>query len=104
MRIRSRAHLLAATIALGACESVAPAPHTQNTPEVKVSPLQAACADACDVLNELGCPEAERSANGDDCELVCMRASELRDMKLGCVAAATTMIDLRACGTVRCRR
>jgi hypothetical protein len=64
------------------------------------------CARACERLGELGCPEAETPDGGKACLVVCVDAERegKYSLKPACVAVAHTSAELRACGTVRCRR
>ena len=63
------------------------------------------CTEACDTLAYLNCPEAEQRDGGDTCRSVCMTAELGKfGLKPACVAAAKSVTEVRACGTVRCRR
>ena len=55
---------------------------------------------------ELRCPEADDADGGDSCEVACRHAQEggLTDLRPRCLAAAKTVDELRACGSVKCRR
>lgn len=57
----------------------------------------------CAHLAELGCPEAQVAPDGTSCPMVIRQAQKLVDMRLSCLAEASTVDDLRACRTVRCQ-
>lgn len=64
-----------------------------------------ACANACAMLQRLGCPEGVGRPGEDSCYVVCKRAETTRgriDLKPSCVSAARTKDDVRSCGTYRC--
>jgi hypothetical protein len=72
--------------------------------DVMQTPTPSLCAQACARMNSLSCPEANPRDSGDTCEQVCDHTidSGLFDMKPACLAAAQTLDDLHACGTVVC--
>jgi hypothetical protein len=63
------------------------------------------CARACAALKRLGCPEAERPDGGGTCYAVCAQAeaSGKFGLRPSCVAASKSLVDVRACGSVRCQ-
>mgnify|MGYP001025551371 CR=1 FL=1 len=82
-----------------ACVPKALAPETPFTDD---GDLADACAVACDNLERLECPEAEASRSGETCKDICVRASQLRELPLRCWSEARDVIDVRACGALRC--
>jgi hypothetical protein len=62
------------------------------------------CAKACANLATLGCPEARRVDGGQTCYAVCVHTEETHkfDLKPTCLAAAKTVAEAKACGSVRC--
>lgn len=63
-----------------------------------------ACAKACINLGALGCPEARAVDGGQSCYAVCAHAEETHkfDLKPACLAAAKSIAEAKACGSVRC--
>lgn len=63
------------------------------------------CRDACKRLSELGCPEALTPDGGRSCYQLCtdIESNGKFALRPGCVSAARTVDQVRACGTVRCR-
>lgn len=68
--------------------------------------LSPACVKACKRLAEWGCPEAKKPDGGKTCYQVCSEAelSGKFSLKPQCVANATTLVELKACKTVRCMK
>lgn len=67
------------------------------------------CARACANMRlpSIQCPEADPPKAGEEsCEAVCRHASKsgLTDLKPKCVASARTANEVRACGTVKCKK
>lgn len=61
------------------------------------------CAQACANLRKLGCPEGSSVDGGDSCERVCgVTYVGVFNIKPACVASASSVAGVRACGTVRC--
>lgn len=74
--------------------------YAEDSAEAAASP----CGRACVRLRELGCPEGAPSATGVSCYRVCVHASQLKSLRPSCVASASSVDAVRACGTVRCSR
>ena len=64
------------------------------------------CVKACVVLERLDCPEARKLDGGLNCYGVCAEtvSSGKFDLKPECVGAASTLAEVRACGSVRCQK
>lgn len=62
---------------------------------------EAACVAACANLRKLGCPAGSEDA-GQGCTSVCIHTvdSKLFNMNAPCLAAAKTVKEARACGTI----
>lgn len=90
--------LLALLVGLVACS----AQPTSPVAPVPTAPRAPSCAAACANLERLGCPEARPTKGGLACVTICERASQIQDMRLACVVAASSFTALRACETVRC--
>ena len=77
------------TLGLGAtCTPVPPLPSTGS------------CSDACANLAKLGCAEGTTGSCVATCEHT--QSSRVTDLKPGCLLAAKTKADARACGSVTC--
>ncbi len=74
--------------------------YAEDSAEAAASP----CGRACVRLRDLGCPEGAPSASGVSCYRVCVHASQLKSLRPSCVASASSVDAVRACGTVRCSR
>lgn len=63
------------------------------------------CAPACANLTKLGCPEGNPPAGvGAACITTCQKAQAGGfDMKPACLAAATSVAAVQACGSVACK-
>lgn len=62
------------------------------------------CVKVCTNLARLHCPEAVTPDGGKPCVEVCQHSEAIGlTLKPSCVAAAKTLDELRACGTVRCK-
>ena len=74
-----------------------------RAPDDSEPPLTA-CGRACEALRRLGCPEGDPADGGLPCADVCDRAEASGKFSLrpDCVADAGTVIEVRACATVRC--
>lgn len=81
---------------LTACGLFAPKP---TEPSWEVAD---ACSVACDSLRSVGCPEANGSLGGQSCQAVCIKASDLRPLPLGCWSRAKDAAEARGCGSLRC--
>lgn len=79
----------------------APPPPPPVTPAPVLTP---SCTTACANLERLGCPEARPTKGGLACVTICERASQIQDMRLGCVSSASNFTALLACETVRCTK
>jgi len=106
--------LVVAIHALGGCPSPAPVVPTVDATDAAIVIDDAAvldatgtqCMRACATLKKLGCPEAETPDGGDTCVALCQRAQDTKkfDMRPQCVSDAGSVEQLRACGTVRCKK
>jgi hypothetical protein len=89
---------LAALILLAAaCNPLLPEPEPLPNPGPK--PDAVPCADACARLASLRCEEAEPTPDGTTCAELCesVENSGVVRYPTGCVAAAKTCEDARAC-------
>jgi len=99
--------IIASTFALALLSFTMACP-TATSPQRDADAMKTAtpslCAQACSCMNSLSCPEANPPDSGDNCETVCNHTidSGVFDMKPACLAAAQTLADLQACGTVKC--
>lgn len=85
---------------VAACATIDPPEQgsVSNTPwSTASSPDQ--CDAACARLGQLACPEGMPSPGGHSCVEVCVGAVDI--LPVSCVAGATTIQAVRACG-VRC--
>jgi hypothetical protein len=108
--------LVVAIHALGGCPAPAPVVPTVDATDaasdsgddaaVVLDAAGTQCMRACATLKKLGCPEAETPDGGDTCVTLCQRAQDTRkfDMRPQCVSDAGSVEQLRACGTVRCKK
>lgn len=65
------------------------------------------CVLACAKMKSLACPEAEKLPNGKTCYRVCAdaeRSPGISGLRPSCVANALDVVQVRACGTVSCRK
>ena len=107
---------LALSLAVSCCK---PASCPSVTPDGDAGSVDAAehdldavklddCARACATMRlpSIRCPEADPVDAGDSCETVCRHVATtgLTDLKPKCIASAKTVEEVRACGTVRCKR
>jgi|GEM_PF-2371693 hypothetical protein len=85
---------LGLSLAVLACSLVS-CSHTQPAPNVQ------SCPAACANLNRLGCPEA---SSVDACTTMCTKTQDagITDLKPAQLAAAQTVADVQAVGTVAC--
>lgn len=63
-----------------------------------------ACSMACKVMKDHACGEAVQLKGGKTCYALC-RDEEIRgkfSLKPACVAKATSLLEIRRCGTVQC--
>lgn len=61
------------------------------------------CGRSCANLRTIGCPEGQGSL-AESCSVVCLRASQLRELPLACWTAAKDVVAARSCGSLRCIR
>lgn len=64
------------------------------------------CVKACATLKVQQCPEAQRLPGGKTCYAIC-RDEQQRgkiNLKPECIAKASSVSEIRACGTVRCQK
>ncbi len=75
-----------------------------GAPPVTVVPTAPECLAMCGALREHQCPEGSPPAGQDTCEALCstLRAEGHHPMPAWCVAGASTVEAIRACGYVRC--
>jgi hypothetical protein len=100
-----RALVLACLLA-PACSPVAPRPAPAPANELPPSSFgveagAGACENACARLAALHCPEGQPTKAGTSCAAVCARGERLEGLPTACVAGATSVPAVRACG-VRC--
>ena len=69
-------------------------------PPARLDASAASCSDACITLAILGCHEGEVQNCVSTCEHA--QASRITDLHTGCLAAAKTKAEARACKSVRC--
>ncbi len=94
--------ILLALLLVG-CPATAPGPASPELPPLgPPSAYPATFEGACANLERLRCPEARPTRSGISCPRVLERAAELRDIHVACIASASDLVDLRACGGVRC--
>lgn len=101
--------LTVAIHALGGCPAPSPVVPQVSADAGEDAVLDSAgtqCARACANLKSLGCPESETPTGGDSCVDLCQKAQKSGkfDMKPQCVLDAGSVEQLRACGTVRCKK
>lgn len=62
------------------------------------------CARACANLQKRSCSDGFTRHGEDSCYVICQRAEGTGkiDLKTACVANASTLVLIRACGTYRC--
>ncbi len=92
-----RTIVIAAALALVGC----PPPHPERPPSDDLMvDAEAACAN----LRRIGCPEGHGSVAGISCPVIIVRASALRPLPLACWTSSATIIEAKACGSLRCVR
>ena len=109
--------LVAACMLLTACPpppkpvptdaDAAPAPTQDASTDAPVDAAPAKpCVSACARLSELGCPEALPVDGGSTCLQICEQAEATGkfNLKPQCISAAKTVEEVRACGSVRCKK
>lgn len=86
----------------GCTPSPAPSDPSAQTPNAfGVDASGTSCAQACARLAALHCPESKPTKSGVECATICERGQGLEGMPTTCVAGATSIPAVRACG-VRC--
>ncbi len=88
--------LLVVALSLTACAS---APPPASPADETVDGGISTCAKACDQRKHLGCLEPALESS---CIPTCKKASAAKLYDPTCPAAATTLAQMRACGSVRC--
>ena len=71
---------------------------------VEIVQIPADCRLACESLAKLGCPESATPPGGRSCGSVCAAALEQGiDLPTICIANASTVDQVRACGMIKCK-
>lgn len=89
--------MLALAVALSSvsCQKMSPAP-PPPPPHEQSSVWQQPCADFCQHLRTLGCPEGQPRPSGRSCEAVCVNIhGEGLDLKIACV------LNLQRCADIQ---
>ncbi len=80
------------------CSGCPPTPVPPPSPGPAPTPMAATCANACQVLHDLGCPEGL----SEDCQPTCEATSSKVNYHLDCLVKASSIPSAQACGSVEC--